>query len=1306
MKKISSLFLLLCAGSACAQNAAAFLVECENFGDKGGWTSTDFEGQKILLAAEADKAGVAKTQVSAPKTGTYHAWSSFFDFSMARMESPRNFTVSVNSKPLANSGYFPYGANRWSWAYLGEVKLKAGKNLVSMASQAKNVRVDCIYFTQDASFNPNLSMDRNADKSYKETFLVETKNFQFPDGWTIKWGVLLDSIYCPAGRPSTQVPFLKRGKYTVWSLGRDYPNNLPNTRRYSVSVNDEPLSGEGGKHGKEGSHWEKLGEVEITREMNLISLAVLSSTPKAEAVLFTQDESFDPEAKKILGDAKRSYSRSPVPLPAEKRDAMAARADSSRLRSAPDAEKISIENSVLRVSYEKWLDENSKPVFVRSAEVRKDGVWKSAGSFKDEILFRLFAPKCEYALRVHALQWLNTHSRVKTVFGGHEYEFRSNTEDPYAAGDARPLTPVDVAKEGGKLKITYDDGTTALLGFADEVSPIVRMGVKGEADLEGFHSYGFAAFNPVGRDRLSNAQLPPCYMNRQVMTEPTLVPINVVSQAMTLLEIKTDGGAPFSCALFADPEKIPFEWPTSRNSVYGFTMLSPNPALFQNAIFQPILGGMGSRKNIGDSLEASWLIYCDFADWPTAMKTADENVFPVSKLREPFDTSLSDAISNIGAYMKSEDSGWCDILKGRYDIEIKMTVVHASPLAELEAALLMDDEEYYMARALPAIEYTLSRESCHFSLSDLGQDPRIKTRLSVPSNFWGADYYAALNLLTQNQNLWLEDFYRTADGKIKRCHSPEIPEWAVLTGLYLAEGDKKYLDEALEKARVWAQVNANLPIERSRGPFGFTNTNFYPYWWYMPELIELSKDKSLEDFARKCAYNTMGALWNHPVAWDEEITINKGGYAIGIPEFWWKGDVHFRLGYDESRSAVAKVMKVDERGVLRRGDQMKKYTAEGMSAPGPRFSEYFPAPEKRAKASQVTRLGMGIEGPPTYTCPTNSMQIVMPSWAAALHKMYQLTGDDLMMKYARHSIVGRFANFLGYYVRDYTDIYQGAEFPYKGPDLSNLYFHHAPCHFAQTFDYLMAQIDERSSNLIKFPHVRQQGYVWFANRIYGARGKVFDDEGCRPMLAGSAVRADTHKASVLLARSKNSVWAIFLNDTGSEITLTPEFDFTSKALRGAKADAEFALFNASGKETGKISAQDAEISIPALGLVALKIPAEDEELYAKAQKPLGASAHKTHAGVSKDLKDLHFFRIRSPFGKDSVFAVFTGKGAKGQSAEMKVKFGNAEKTLASNSYPYEFSLYGIPFDDDISCEVKFKGDDGKDAAISETLTAK
>ncbi len=44
-------------------------------------------------------------------------------------------------------------------------------------------------------------------------------------------------------------------------------------------------------------------------------------------------------------------------------------------------------------------------------------------------------------------------------------------------------------------------------------------------------------------------------------------------------------------------------------------------------------------------------------------------------------------------------------------------------------------------------------------------------------------------------------------------------------------------------------------------------------------------------------------------------------------------------------------------------------------------------------------------------------------------------------------------------------------------------------------DYLVTEIQQRSDGKVRFPFVKQDGFVWFNNRIYGGgKGTVMDDE--------------------------------------------------------------------------------------------------------------------------------------------------------------------------------------------------------------------
>ena len=60
---------------------------------------------------------------------------------------------------------------------------------------------------------------------------------------------------------------------------------------------------------------------------------------------------------------------------------------------------------------------------------------------------------------------------------------------------------------------------------------------------------------------------------------------------------------------------------------------------------------------------------------------------------------------------------------------------------------------------------------------------------------------------------------------------------------------------------------------------------------------------------------------------------------------------------------------------------------------------------------------------------------------------------------------------------------------------------------------------------------------------------------------------------------------------------------------------------------------------------------------------------------------LEAFRIRSPFGKDSLFAVLTGRPKNAVRATLRLE---GQPAIDKSTYPYEFSIYPWPMDRDMA----------------------
>lgn len=153
-------FPLLCLLAASNIHAASFLVEAEQFSDKGGWgIDTQFiesMGSPYLIAHGLGKpVADATTEIDVPEDGTYRVWVRTIDWTkrLDRPGSAGRFKLSVNGTPL----FAELGTEdrKWIWQPAGKVDLKTGKAKLALQDLTGfNGRADAILFSSDESFTP------------------------------------------------------------------------------------------------------------------------------------------------------------------------------------------------------------------------------------------------------------------------------------------------------------------------------------------------------------------------------------------------------------------------------------------------------------------------------------------------------------------------------------------------------------------------------------------------------------------------------------------------------------------------------------------------------------------------------------------------------------------------------------------------------------------------------------------------------------------------------------------------------------------------------------------------------------------------------------------------------------------------------------------------------------------------------------------------------------------------------------------------------------------------------------------------
>ena len=154
-------FLLpICLAAALPAHAGTFLVEAEQFADKGGWgVDTQFiesVGSSYLIAHGLGKpVKDAVTEVNVPDAGSYRVWVRTIDWTkrLDRPDSAGRFQLEIDGKALV--GELGKNDTKWTWQPAGKVDLKAGKAKVALKDLTGfDGRADAIIFSSDEAFTP------------------------------------------------------------------------------------------------------------------------------------------------------------------------------------------------------------------------------------------------------------------------------------------------------------------------------------------------------------------------------------------------------------------------------------------------------------------------------------------------------------------------------------------------------------------------------------------------------------------------------------------------------------------------------------------------------------------------------------------------------------------------------------------------------------------------------------------------------------------------------------------------------------------------------------------------------------------------------------------------------------------------------------------------------------------------------------------------------------------------------------------------------------------------------------------------
>ncbi|MDR0353183.1 MAG: hypothetical protein LBI02_07490 [Opitutaceae bacterium] len=1150
------------------------------------------------------------------------------------------------------------------------------------------------------------------------TILLEPETFAAHGGWEIRpegdgtKRAFIRSVGT-GGSALAGFTLAEPGACMVWALSCDYSTS-PGTRLFQVSIDQNDPGKECGEHDgmddREGWYWywEKALAAPLTLDAGLHTIEVkhIQSNGRLEALLITSAD-FDPNT--VTRDALDVYNpdhtnnhSSHALVQAVRVPVATSELATPDVIDGDDGVAARLQNADQTVRFRRAQTVGGQDVLLREVEFRTGA---AAGQIWRARLEPVHLIRADAAASPITYGWEPGWKSVENEeweLAGHTWPLPVDTRNAFLAGNARArYLPVQVKSSGDGASVTLRyalpqetaaAATAAGLpaeiavtwslpetGFAARMEPMLTV------TQDGWYSLAFAAAGAGGfaDTEVAAVQLPWLYQFKRLPDVPSMLMSSLASHPLALVE--TLGALPLTHGVVADPDRLATEWAMRDNATHGFSLRGRENGA-QPVVFSPILGGRDSKIDAGATLNAAWWVLTSPRPWLETMRDADTGVLRLRDYREPWTSSLTWQALNMIKLIQQPDTAfrWYDNLKGPSNIEAPSTATQSAPLMLVSAALLTRDPGFYQKRGLPSLEYALSRPYVHYALisneeAGVGYvNYEADTRLSFRNRSFGTATWQGFDELLGGLNPWLRDNMKTPGGQVRPTSG--VPTWSEKLALYRSTRDPALLAETTADAKSWAATAFNPSLETPKDRKGFYNYGaFYPYWWDLLDLYELTGDPELLARARQGAAQTAAGVWVHPVVPEgATLTLYPGGHHENHRTNWYDNDDRFRLGWPAGWPAGATIVFDSQR------ETTLTNAAGTFTIPAhPEFAE------KTVPAWLPATAGFGVEAD-TYYAPADmgmgSMQNTV--WVANLLRLAGHTGEDYWRIHARNGIIGRGANYPGYYINLYMDLQHDPDYPNQGPDLNSFYWHHVPVHLASIVDYIMTDADVRTRGAIRFPYVKSQGYVWFSSRIYGGSpGRIFDDPACRLWLDNIKFNVDTHTVDYFGAQSAGKFHLVLLNQAHDATAAKVSID---AAALGIAPLADARLRDA----TGAVSAlpPDGEGRYPVAlargGWAVLTFDATPDDAW-PACPPLSEKPLTTT--IDTAWGDLHAFRIRSPHGADSFYVGLTGVPEGGR---MTLQFEDAAGALRTigvkTEKPYELSAHDIPLGDAIRFKLRLE----------------
>ena len=689
------------------------------------------------------------------------------------------------------------------------------------------------------------------------------------------------------------------------------------------------------------------------------------------------------------------------------------------------------------------------------------------------------------------------------------------------------------------------------------------------------------------------------------------------------------------------------------NSLFGMAIRNTEGKA-QPIIYAPLPGTAASKINKGEKFKIALVYFLHPGDWQKGTSQLLTSVFHYRSERENAKVSLNTTLDNMLDFaMNDVYSGWNETLKAsNYQFDVPGTVKNVSALHPLSIALLTGNQQILKRRAIPMIEYVMSREKFLFSTSD------TPGQAQVPSHFLNGPCVdigelVALNELTGGRTPAFSLEANRLFGKSRQLNMSTQTgggSWQDYLARYRLYRNETDLQKAIDGAKEYLQqVYDNYshtffdsPGLRDKGA-GFTTD----YGYRIYDLFELfleTKDSLYLQAAFTGAKQFL--LWtrSNPAPPARNIVVNKNNEVKGIFP-----------GRRMSAAEGSPFVKMDETSIV---------------------------PQREIPAWQTSLNGLVPEAPNTYAFGP----VMLAHHAAWLLQLAHYTGDTLLRDAAYNAVIGRYANFPGYYFTSlHTNIYQRVDYPmhpFYDVKYNAIFYNHIWPHLALLVDFLISDFNYRSKGKIYFPGTYAPGYAFLTSQVYGAKkGTVMGNNNVQLWMPPHALQSDGIAFNYLMGYNEEDLFIAFANTSNKKAT---EYIQLNKDIISFEKDKQYEIveYNSNGK-TRKGVVKNGKLSITLLAgahnCVQIKgiHPKKNKTIEVASQMQEISKNRFLRYTADQDSLSTITAMVIQPDETTAVFYAYANKTEKDwKECKLSYKLNNSETwtTITDTAYPFEFDM--------------------------------